>query len=71
MIKVDVSSKNVFILVARQYSVQRASLETELTLLDCPQFLGDLSEEDPPVPIPNTEVKLFSADGTAALAVGE
>ena len=25
---------------------------------------GDNSEEDPPVPIPNTEVKLFSADGT-------
>ncbi len=26
---------------------------------------GDHSEEVPPVPIPNTEVKLFSADGTA------
>ena len=25
---------------------------------------GGNSEEDPPVPIPNTEVKLFSADGT-------
>ena len=25
---------------------------------------GDNSEEVPPVPIPNTEVKLFSADGT-------
>ena len=25
---------------------------------------GDDGEEDPPVPIPNTEVKLFSADGT-------
>ena len=30
----------------------------------CP-FLGDLSEEDPPVPIPNTAVKLLSPDGTA------
>ena len=28
-------------------------------------FFGGHSEEDPPVPIPNTEVKLFSADGTA------
>ena len=25
---------------------------------------GDDGEKDPPVPIPNTEVKLFSADGT-------
>ena len=29
------------------------------------EFFGGHSEEDPPVPIPNTEVKLFSADGTA------
>ena len=29
------------------------------------QFLGDPSEEDPPVPIPNTVVKLLSPDGTA------
>ena len=28
------------------------------------QFPGDDGEEVPPVPIPNTEVKLFSADGT-------
>ena len=28
-------------------------------------FIGGKSKEDPPVPIPNTEVKLFSADGTA------
>ena len=26
---------------------------------------GDYSEEATPVPIPNTEVKLFNADGTA------
>ena len=25
---------------------------------------GDYGERDPPVPIPNTEVKPFSADGT-------
>ena len=25
---------------------------------------GDNGEEDPPVPIPNTEVKLFSAEDT-------
>ena len=28
-------------------------------------------EEETPVPIPNTEVKLFSGDDTAALAVGK
>ena len=33
-------------------------------------FGGD-SEEGTPVPIPNTEVKLFSADGTAHICVGE
>jgi len=31
---------------------------------------GDYCEEATPVPIPNTEVKLFNADGTA-FAVGE
>ena len=34
-------------------------------------FFGGHSEEDPPVPIPNTEVKLFSADGTARETVWE
>ena len=34
-------------------------------------FCGGHSEEDPPVPIPNTEVKLFSADGTARETVWE
>ena len=29
------------------------------------RFFGGHSEEETPVPIPNTEVKLFSADGTA------
>ena len=32
------------------------------------QFFGGYSEEVTPVPIPNTEVKLFSADGTAGAA---
>ena len=32
---------------------------------------GDNSEEVPPVPIPNTEVKLNSADGTALATVWE
>ena len=31
---------------------------------------GDYGEEATPVPIPNTEVKLFNADGTA-FEVGE
>ena len=34
-------------------------------------FLGDHSEGDPPVPIPNTEVKPFSPDGTARASVWE
>ena len=34
-------------------------------------FFGGDGEEDTPVPIPNTEVKLFSADGTAREAVWE
>ena len=29
------------------------------------RHLGGYSEGDPPVPIPNTEVKPFGADGTA------
>jgi hypothetical protein len=35
------------------------------------QFLGDFSEGGTPVPIPNTEVKPFSGDGTAFKSVGE
>ena len=31
-------------------------------LLKIDKFLGEDSEEDTPVPIPNTAVKLFSAD---------
>ena len=34
-------------------------------------FFGGNSKEETPVPIPNTEVKLFSADGTAWAAVRE
>ncbi len=35
------------------------------------EFLGDHGEGETPVPIPNTEVKPFSADGTAWEAVWE
>ena len=35
------------------------------------RFFGGDGEEATPVPIPNTEVKLFSADGTAWEAVWE
>ena len=35
------------------------------------QILGDHGEGETPVPIPNTEVKLFSADGTAWVTVWE
>ena len=35
--------------------------------MQLPLFLaGDYGEEGTPVPIPNTEVKLLSGDGTAA-----
>ena len=34
-------------------------------------FFGGYSEEETPVPIPNTEVKLFCADGTAREAEWE
>ena len=33
--------------------------------------LGDHSDGETPVPIPNTEVKPVSADGTARTSVGE
>ena len=56
--------------------VQRARTAPRLPdsqLLDSQllRFLGDLSEEDPPVPIPNTVVKLLSPDGTARVTVWE
>ena len=63
--------------LARQYSVQRPKKEQSRDrkgadgLWNCPQFLGDHSEEDPPVPIPNTVVKLFSPDGTAFASLWE
>ena len=34
-------------------------------------FFGGYSERDPPVPIPNTEVKPLSGDGTTDKTVGE
>src|ERR1039457_6459290 len=57
--------------LARQYSVQRAWLKCQRSPFGCHQFLGDPSEEDPPVPIPNTAVKLLSPDGTARASVWE
>ena len=41
------------------------------TLLTISCFYGGHSEEVPPVPIPNTAVKLFCADGTAWETVWE
>ena len=35
------------------------------------QFSGDYNDEDPPVPIPNTEVKLVSAENTCGLPCWE
>src|SRR5579862_2008370 len=39
--------------------------------MNAAQVLGDCSERDPPVPIPNTEVKPLSPDGTARASVWE
>ena len=44
------------------------TLNTKYTVF---QFFGGDGEEETPVPIPNTEVKLFSADGTAWVTVWE
>ena len=41
------------------------------TVTNTHKFLGDHGEGDTPVPIPNTEVKPFSADGTAWVTVWE
>lgn len=50
-------------------------IQKQITLLfnrqPIPQNLGGHGEEVTPVPIPNTEVKLFSADGTAQATVWE
>ena len=46
-------------------------LQSASRLLEFQRFLGDHSEEDPPVPIPNTEVKLLSPDGTARATAWE
>ena len=42
-------------------------LELRVTLFSfegIPQVIGDKGEEGPPVPIPNTEVKLLSVEDT-------
>ena len=41
------------------------------TVTNTREFLGDHGEGETPVPIPNTEVKPFSADGTAWATVWE
>ena len=42
----------------------RSGNQVERGCADPSQYSGGNSERDPPVPIPNTEVKPFSADGT-------
>ena len=55
--------------------IQRKSKEEAIEKVNCEMRITDVrfsgcrnsggdSERDPPVPIPNTEVKPFSADGT-------
>ena len=50
----------------------RVSLEAQRPPPPCfTALVGDESQEDPPVPIPNTEVKLHGADGTATVTLWE
>ena len=55
-------------LASRQYSIRIQSRARKGAVLPT---LGDHSEGDPPVPIPNTEVKPLSPDGTARASVWE
>ena len=54
---------------------QPVNIQSQRTLLKrrplIKTILGDRSERVPPVPIPNTEVKPFSPDGTARASVWE
>ena len=49
----------------REFALWFCPADTQAPSPTSADFFGGHSEEDPPVPIPNTEVKLFSADGTA------
>ncbi len=48
-----------------------ASQEQETEGHEPNEFPGDHGEGETPVPIPNTEVKPLSGDGTVGLAMGE
>ena len=48
-----------------------ARIDLSSVLCHPSSVFGGHSKEDPPVPIPNTEVKLFCADGTARATVWE
>jgi hypothetical protein len=47
------------------------SVTDTCTVTHTHEFLGDHGEGETPVPIPNTAVKPFSADGTAWVTVWE
>jgi hypothetical protein len=64
-IKFTVSTNAVLCSVNIQNSQERITKSVPATIL------GDLSEGDPPVPIPNTEVKPLSPDCTARASVWE
>jgi hypothetical protein len=50
----------------------RSGDSRELRLIERPKISGGIVEEATPDPIPNSEVKLFGADGTAwGIHVGE
>ena len=61
----------IALLSAAYYKLARQIFGSPMKMGRCHRFLGDRSEEDPPVPIPNTEVKLLSPDGTAQATVWE
>ena len=42
-----------------------------ISIFTLSDFPGDHGEKETPVPIPNTEVKGLSGDGTTVLTVGE
>jgi hypothetical protein len=60
------------IIIVSVFGVRKKRILTgTLTVTNTEGFLGDHSEGETPVPIPNTEVKPFSADGTAWATVWE
>ena len=54
----------------RREDVEKFVYVTALKKAEIYNHSGDDGKEDPPVPIPNTEVKLFYAESTCRLLLG-